>query len=384
MSIVALSKCDTYHQSEVDDALCNCLSLLGGLDQIIKPGQRVLLKVNTVAGIHPDRAATTHPALVAAIIKEVKKAGGIPCVGDSPGVPAGKVETVMETTGLKEVAESLGAEIVNFEKSGSLAFDSPSGQLKEKLQIAKAVLAADVIINLPKLKTHNVLLYTGAIKNMFGSVPGFHKSRYHLYAPKPHQLASVMVDIFQITKPRLSIMDAVVGMDGPGPQSGNPYHLGILAASLDAVALDAVCAYLIGKDPLSIETTRIAHERGIGIGDLNRIEVLGCDLNEAKVDDFDFKQATTALRLASQIPSLLQAMVQPFASRIRIEPIINRPACTKCLVCHKICPTQAISENLKIDYNKCIMCFCCHELCSYKAINLKRNWLAKLLSIGHD
>ncbi|MBU0671801.1 MAG: DUF362 domain-containing protein, partial [Candidatus Margulisbacteria bacterium] len=221
-SKVAIASCPNYEQDTVDQAVAQCLQLIGGLDSIVKPGHRVLLKVNALMDSAPDAVVTTHPAIVAAVIKEVKKLGAKALVGDSPGNTSANIDKTMERTGFAKAAKEAGGEILNFQKSKIADVPSPSNNQRIKtLKIAQAVLDADVIINLPKLKTHGWTLYTGAIKNMFGAVPGFFKTKYHIFAPQPYEFSEMLVDILEVTKPQVNIMDAVIGMEGPGPSAGN-------------------------------------------------------------------------------------------------------------------------------------------------------------------
>jgi len=388
-SQVAIIECPNYDQPSVDDAVQKGLDLLGGLKSIIKPGDKVLLKVNALLDAEPDVAATTHPAVVAAVAKEVKKLGAIALVGDSPGNVSANIDQTMEKTGFAQAAKDAGTEILNFHKSKITDFASPSNnKLIKDLKIAQAVLDCDVIINLPKLKTHGWTLYTGAIKNMFGAVPGFHKSRYHSLAPQPYEFSKMLVDILEITKPKLNITDAVYGMEGEGPSAGHKRFMGALFFSYDAVAMDAVCAKAIGYQPFDIDTTKIAHQRGLGNGNLEQIEIIGTPLS--KVTHHDWQHSSNVYSLTKRIPSWLNWMFRPVTKYLRVDPVINQEKCTKCLICVKSCPVKTIhykNKVVKIDLSKCIMCYCCHELCPYKAIKLKRSWLAKRIGIlgpGND
>jgi ferredoxin len=247
------------------------------------------------------------------------------------------------------------------------------------------VLDADVVINIAKLKTHNLTLYTGAIKNMFGAVPSFDKSKYHFKAHRPHHFAESIVDIYEITKPQLNIMDAVYGMEGKGPANGEKRYMGAILSSFDGVALDAVCASAIGYKPFQIDTTSVAHKRGLGKGKLEEIEITGTPL--AEITKKDWKLAGNGYYITKHIPDFIFSLLKPITNQLRIDPEIIQEKCTKCLVCVKVCPTQTINysnNKVKIDLKNCIMCYCCHELCRYNAIKLKRRWLVKLAGIGTD
>src|SRR3989344_3630853 len=197
---VSIKKCLEYNQSEVDQAIRQALISLGGISQFVKPGQKVLIKPNALMGSSPEAAVTTHPSVISAVVREVVRAGGMALVGDSPGNAHANVQKAMETAGIKKAAEEAGGRLVYFQQTGVEQIKSPSGNRKIKMiPIAKAVLEADVVINVAKLKTHGLTLYTGAVKNMFGAVPGFHKSYFHINCPNPADFAESIVDVYEIT-----------------------------------------------------------------------------------------------------------------------------------------------------------------------------------------
>jgi uncharacterized protein (DUF362 family)/Pyruvate/2-oxoacid:ferredoxin oxidoreductase delta subunit len=383
MSKVAIINCLDYNQKNVDEALRQGLELIGGLGSIVKPGNKVLLKVNALMEIEPEKAATTHPSIVHALIKEIKKLGAFAYIGDSPGDPSANIQRTMKKTGMLCAAQKAGGEILNFQKSKIVDINSPSLNKRiKKLKICQAVLDADVIINLPKLKTHGWTLFTGAIKNLYGVVPGFFKSRYHLIAPQPYEFSETLVDILEIVKPRLNIMDAVIGMEGPGPSAGYPRKMGALLFSTDAVALDAVCAEAIGYNALDIDTTKIAHQRKLGNGSLKDLEILGARLKEIKKPDW--QHSASRFNLTRLLPSWLNWLLFPVIKHLRVDPVIDDQLCQKCLICVRSCPAKTIfhrHNKVSIDLKNCFMCYCCHELCPYHAIKLKRSWLAKKMGI---
>jgi uncharacterized protein (DUF362 family)/NAD-dependent dihydropyrimidine dehydrogenase PreA subunit len=373
-SKVAIVECPNYDQNNIDTAIQQGLQLLGGLGRFIKPGQKVLLKVNALMDSEPDAAATTHPALVSAIVREVLKLEAKAYVGDSPGNAAANVSKTMEKTGFTKAATEAGGEILNFQHHKIVDMPSPSNN--------RRVLDADVIINLPKLKTHNWTLYTGAIKNLFGVVPGFYKSKYHIIAPQPYEFSESLVDIFEIARPQLNIMDGVIGMEGAGPTAGPKRLMGALFFSADAVAMDAVCSEAINYRPFDIDTTMIAHQRGLGTGDLGEIEIIGTPLE--KIKKADWKHSASTYGITRRIPSWLNWLFSPITRYLRIDPEIIQEKCTKCLICVENCPAKTIhykNNIVKIDLKNCIMCYCCSELCPDQAIRHKRSWLARFLNI---
>ncbi len=383
-SSVSLVKCDSYDPREVESAVHQSIIFLGGIYRFVKPGQKVLIKPNVLSASPPEAAVTTHPAVVSAVVKEVVGAGGTALVGDSPSNAHANVANTMEKTGIRKAAEEAGGKLVYFQQSGVAEVKSPSNNRRMKFyNISRIALEADIVINLPKLKTHNLTLYTGAIKNMFGIVPGFHKAQFHINAIRPKDLASLLVDVFEIARPALNIVDGIVGMEGNGPAGGEPRKLGVILASADGVAVDAVSSHLIGFDPLKIDTTAAAFRRKLGEARLEQIQILGEQLESVKQKEW--KHSVNKNFLSGLVPDPLFNWLKPLANQLRINPEINQDRCTKCLVCVKNCPARTINYErsvVKINLKNCINCFCCHEMCEFKAIELKPSWLARLLRIS--
>jgi uncharacterized protein (DUF362 family) len=368
MSKVAVIRCPGYSEANVKDAISRIFALLE-LSKIIKPGQKVLLKPNLLTSLPPDKGVTTHPEIVKAVTEEVKDLGAFPFIGDSPGGTGLQYEKVLKETGMKDI----GIPTVNLEEKGMRKFKNPGGKV-DPIYISNVALSFDLIINIPKIKTHELTLITCGIKNMFGCVPGLNKVNYHLDAPSPEEFSEALVDLFEKIPPAVTIADGIIAMEGQGPMSGKSRNLGILIASTDTVALDAVCSKIIGFEPLDIHTTKIAYQRGLGEADLEKIEICGDKPPEFK----DFKHPFGLNSILNKMPSTLGSLIRPVVSLIRLRPRINKKKCTKCLVCVNSCPVKAIDvKTFKINKNQCIMCFCCRELCKYGAVDLKENILWK-------
>lgn len=360
MSLVSISKCNSYNKNEVKAAVDACLNNLGGISSLIKPGDHVLIKPNILLAKTPEEAITTHPSLIEAIITAVKKIGAIPMVGDSPGGLVGNVDTHWEVTGIEEVCNRLNVEILNFEAAG--VYEKKING--NKYHIAKPVIDADFIINVPKVKTHSLTMLTCAVKNMYGAIPGLTKAYYHKEAPDPYDFARLAVDIFKLTKPGLNIVDGVVGMEGSGASSGNPRKLGMILVSTDAVAIDSLICHILGKDPLNVPTNKNAYNRDLGEADINKITVLGDKLE--KINDF---QWPPKLSSSSDIKSRIDKI--PL-----LRPAINPEICTKCSNCINSCPVDALKMGDRMpefNYAGCITCMCCAEMCPEKAIKLEKD-----------
>jgi uncharacterized protein (DUF362 family)/Pyruvate/2-oxoacid:ferredoxin oxidoreductase delta subunit len=367
---VSIVKCDDYTYESVKVAVRASFQHLGGLERFVKRDQKVLIKPNLLSAKDPSRAITTHPSVVRAVVEEVQKLGAIPLLGDSPGGVDRGITRVWENTKLSEVAGQTGAKLVAFESEGVYPKTTPEGKT---YYIAKPVIDADVIISLAKLKTHTLTLMTCAVKNMFGSIPGFRKGEYHKEAPKPKDFARVIVDIFSLTKPHLTLVDAIVCMDGDGPSSGNPRYAGLILASTDAVALDMVAAKIMGFKDGEIDTTLIAQEKGLGSKSFDQIEIRGESLNTLPLPKF----VLPSNRFMRLIPDFLVKLVTPF---VWVRPNILDGNCINCNICVDNCPTKSIHQGEKrpyFDYTNCINCMCCHELCPHKAVYLEKSRLAK-------
>jgi uncharacterized protein (DUF362 family)/Pyruvate/2-oxoacid:ferredoxin oxidoreductase delta subunit len=338
------------------------------MEAFVRPGDRVLIKPNLLSARRPEEAITTHPVILEAVIILVKEAGGIPVVGDSPGGKISDLKTYWETTGTADVCRRQKAELVSFEKSG--VYEKTAGN--RKYYLARPVLDADVIINLPKIKTHSLTVLTCAVKNMFGAVPGIRKSMHHRQAPKPKDFASLVADIYSLAKPHLHIVDAVVGMDGAGPSAGDPKQLGFIMAGVDGVAVDAAAAYLLGMEPFKVPTTAIAHRIGLGEGDIKNIDLVG----QVPPVRNDFRWPS--LWMYSLIPSWL---ARAGAKLFWIRPVIDPQKCINCGACVESCPVSALSpaENVPtFNYRLCINCLCCQEICPRHAVSQKKSLLAGL------
>lgn len=382
MSEVSIVGCHSYEQGEVEGAVRESLRLIGGIDEIIKPQERVLLKVNMINSDFPEKATTTHPAVLRAVIRVVKEKGGEAVVGDAPGVAYRYIERAWQNTGLRKAAEEEGAEVINFREVKQI--DNSTNKKIPVLHIAKEVLDADVVISLPKLKTHSFTLFTGAIKNLYGTIPGFRKKELHALAPRPQDFAKLIIDLFSVVKPSLAIMDGVVGMEGDGPISGSPRKVGLVLASKDLVSLDAVASNIIGYHPFDIEITKVAAERGLGVGELERIEIKGIPLDEAKIEDFEL--VSNLNTLLKRLPSSIFSIFSRAAFLLlKVVPGVDEDNCMRCGDCAEACPVKAIkmgNHNYPvINEKRCIRCFCCIEVCPYDSMKIKRNWLARKLKV---
>ncbi len=370
MSKVSIVRCPDY--SDTKRAIAEALDLLGGLENVIHSGDRVLLKPNILAASPPESAATTHPSIVASMCEFVLQAGGKPVVGDGAGISRpGTTSKALKTSGIEESARKAGAQVVNFETAGFTLVDIPDPLQFRKLYIANPVLEADVVISLPKLKTHELTYYTGAVKNFFGALPLKCRKEMHLLG-KRDLFGEAVADVYSAIRPAFAVMDGVMGMEGNGPSHGKPVNSGVILASPDCVSLDIVAAELIGFDPLRIPTTAGAIKKGFG----NQCPVVvGTPLKEVKMK---FKQSSGGVSTA---PTFLTRSLGKYYN---IYPRINRKKCTRCGACYLNCSPHAVERledgSFRINREKCILCYCCRELCPNNAVEIKKSLLATLLT----
>ena len=381
MTTIAISRCDDYGLEKVSAATKRCLSLMGNIETIVRPGMKVLLKLNLLsASLGPERAVNTHPAVIRALVDIFMEDYGCEVyIGDSCGsLRTGSTDKAFRVTQIDKIAEDTGAIIVNFDKDEVLDITNNNAAILKEFKIAKTVKSVDVVVSVPKLKTHGLTRYTGAIKNMFGSIPANGKKNVHLLAPKNRSMAQALVDVFEMVQPHITIMDAVIGMEGNGPNAGDPRKVGLIIAGFDGVALDAVASTIIGFDPMKVPIIRYAHERKLGTAIMNNINIVGEDICKVTVSDFK-KPSSSAQDFASNyIPNFLLAKM--FDNSCSSVSSVYEPNCTRCYECIRNCPAKAMSApdgRVIVDEDKCIGCFCCDEVCNYKAIVMKRTFLGR-------
>lgn len=356
--VVASVKCGDYSQGKIDSAVETALSLIDYNPKI--KGKTVLLKVNCLMAARPERHITTHPSIVSALCRYFFENGAKKVqIGESSGVGTqGRTERALRECGMEKVAKECGAELVDFDKCKIVTIEKPY----MKLGIAEPALKADLLVSVPKLKTHTFTKYTGAVKNAFGCLPGDAKANVHRVAGGEPRFSEMLVDVYSILKPKLAVMDAIWGMEGNGPTNGPLRKIGAVLASENPVELDFAAASMVGFDPLEINTNRIAFERGLVSS--KGAKIVGDVLN---VPGFR-KPDTTRLAAVNFLQGL-------FYNATRLEPYSNAK-CIGCATCANGCPVGAIemvAGRPKFDRKKCIYCYCCHELCPHSAMGLRRS-----------
>jgi len=360
---VALAPCGSYSPAEIESALRNLLANIGGIERFVKPGQSVLLKPNLLSDKEPERAITTHPEVVRALSRIVKQAGGKPFVADSPANVV-KIEKVWERTGFGAMCAEEGIPLVNLEVAGWENVTLANGF---SVAVARPVLDADVIISVPKVKTHMLTIFTGAVKNIYGTVPGFHKTTLHKMFPTIPEFCRLLAGLYGKVRPHLSVADAVIGMEGEGPSAGSPIKLGFLAASADSAALDTIVCRILGINTRDVQYLGEVAKLNRGETDPGKIEVVGAEIAQLKPASF----RTPSTLVGRLIPGRLVKLLQPY---IWIRPSFM-DTCVSCGRCVKACPAAALSmekgKKPRLDPPKCVGCCCCHEICPQNAIEMR-------------
>jgi len=325
-------------------------------------GRKVLIKPNVLRASRAEEGIVTHPALLRAVVEKVEAMGPASLiVGDNPGLfNYGDNENCFEKTGLMEAAKEYYRNIGN--DAQKVPFNT---DYLPWVSVSRAVLDADVIISLPKFKTHGLTIVTGAIKNSYGILPGAQKARLHKAAGNPERFHEAVVEVFRLRVPDLFIVDAVVGMEGNGPASSDLREIGLIMASNNAVAVDAVMATMMGLEPERLRFLQKAEELGLGSYDVSKMEIIG----ELKMLP-DFKLPPAGGEAISQNRAIQEMM----HSRTLLRPQADPDLCTACGTCIDQCPVSALSmegDLPRVDADTCITCFCCQEICPERAITLK-------------
>jgi len=325
-------------------------------------GRKVLINPNVLRASEAKEGIVTHPAVLRAVVEKVEEMGPANLiVGDNPGLfNYGDNENSFEKTGLMKAAKGYYQNIGNDSQKVPFNADYMSW-----VSVSRAVLDADVVISLPKFKTHGLTIVTGAIKNCYGFLPGAQKARLHKAAGNPKRFHEVVVEVFRIRPPDLFIVDAVVGMEGNGPASPDLREIGLIMASDNAMAMDTVMATMMGVEPGRLRFLQKAAELGLGSHDLDQVEIIG----QLKILP-DFKLPPSGGEAISQNKAIQEIL----RSRTLLRPQADPDLCTACGTCIDQCPVSALSmdEDLpRVDADTCITCFCCQEICPEKAMVLR-------------
>lgn len=373
---VALVKCVDYSEEHIKKAFDELLPIIGGLDWVTK-GMKIAIKANLVTFMKPEGAATTHPTLLIELIKRLVERGAEVVVGDSPGGPYNSIylNKVYSVTGMNEL-KKYGAKLnQNFEQEVAMF---PEAVAAKEFPYTAYLKEADAVINFCKLKSHGMMGMTAATKNLFGIIPGTIKPEFHYRYPSYENFANMLIDLNEFIKPKLCIVDAVVGMEGNGPTAGVPKQIGALLASRNPYKLDYVCSKIIGLTKENVPTLEEAYKRNLIP---EKVEDITCnaDVEDFIINDFDTRKVHKRLSFDDS-SKLFGRLAKKF---LRSVPKLNYKECIGCGKCAEVCPAKAITiedKKAKIDRKKCITCFCCQEFCPKGAMKVKRPIVAKILT----
>lgn len=368
-----------YDQQMVDTAVERLFCQLPAAQALA--GKRVLLKPNLLAKHTPERAVTTHPALVRAVIRAVRRRGAASItVADSPGgvYNPGILRSIYKVSGLTDVCREEGAALYTDCKSREVP---AKGQVVKQFTLLEPVLDCDVIINLPKLKTHMMTGLSAATKNLFGCIPGLQKAEWHMRFPDKERFGGMLVDLLCTVKPGFAILDGILAQEGDGPAGGTPRMVGIVAAAEDHLQMDLALCRMLGIRPKDVPYLNAAIGRGLcpeqfdpacagGEGELCR-----------PIPGYRLPSSWGSVDFADKAPRAVRWAVPAVERLLAPRPVINKSRCIGCGKCAEICPqhTITVQGTAHIHAARCIRCFCCHEMCPVKAIDTRRSFLLKKL-----
>ena len=372
---VWLAQCPDYGQS-LEEKIEKAFDALRVWDKI-RPGMKVVLKPNLVMSSKPEQAIITHPAFTAAVGKCVQKAGGRVIIAESPGGPytPAAMKAMFRATGYRDMAEACGFTLYTDCKSREVTL--PQAKRCRELSVVEPFLDRDYLIDLPKLKTHSMVGFSGAVKNLFGTVPGLQKPELHCRFPEREPFSEMLCDLCHFLGPDLSLMDGIWAMEGNGPTGGQRRDLHVIAGSESPWALDVAAASLVGLEPEKITMLREGHERGYGPLDLSELELVGDPMETLLAPDF-LKAEASSTDFIDRLPKFLRPAAKKLATPY---PRIDKKRCVGCGKCAESCPQHTISlrdGKAVIRYQNCIRCFCCHEMCPKHVVQIKRLGLLRL------
>ena len=381
---VYAASCPDYGQAEA--CIRTLVEQMGGMGRFVRPGERIVLKANLLRAAPPESAICTHPAVVEAVARLVKEAGGTPVICDSAAGGQNKQSvprSLSEKTGRAAAPGAAGAELSM--DSSTRTVSLPEGKVLRQAEIITPVAEADGVIDLCKMKTHVLMSMTGAVKNLFGVIPGLSKVGYHATHPDHATFADVLLDLTGYVKPRLSLMDGILAMEGDGPgSSGTPRQAGLLLAAANPLALDTAAGAIMNLPRKDNPVLLAAERRGLTPCRMEDVELIGGTVEELRMADYKFP-ASTKSNLMDFLGPLARPAERLCKKALSQTPRIDGAKCVGCGICAKSCPGQAIAmtapgKKARISQKACIHCYCCHELCPQKAVELHQSWLGRLLT----
>ena len=368
-----------YDQQTVDAAVERLFCQLPAAQAL--GDKRVLLKPNLLAKHTPERAVTTHPAMVRAVIRAVRRRGAASItVADSPGgvYNPGILRSIYKVSGLTDVCREEGAALYTDCKSREVP---AKGQVVKQFTLLEPVLDCDVIINLPKLKTHMMTGLSAATKNLFGCIPGLQKAEWHMRFPDKERFGGMLVDLLCTVKPGFAILDGILAQEGDGPAGGTPRMVGLVAAAEDHLQMDLALCRMLGIRPKDVPYLNAAISRGLCPEQFDPACAKGEGELCRPIPGYRLPSSWGSVDFADKAPRAVRWAVPAVERLLAPRPVINKSRCIGCGKCAEICPQHTITVQGKahIHAARCIRCFCCHEMCPVKAIDTRRSFLLKKL-----
>lgn len=363
--IVAFAKCDNYDMSVIA-AVNEAVAAIGGWAHFVKRGMKVFVKPNLLADTAPEAAVTTHPEFLRAVLRCLKTCGAKIHIGDSPAAVT-DLKAVWQKTGVLAVCEEEQVPLVNLEAAGMTVLERGGF----RFGIAKPILEADLIVNLPKVKSHSLTLLTAAVKNFYGTVPGFQKTQLHKEYPQRQMFGRLIRAVAQCMPQSLNLADGIIGMERDGPSNGRPVRLGFVVASSDPFALDMALCKVLCIRPEKVPFLVDLHNKP----PYNEIDWRG------------YRPYIPSFRLPRNghfyLNILPAGVIKNLAKGLWIRPAFNEN-CIACGRCVKACPLKALSMpangHLLLNGSLCVGCCCCHEVCPAGAIKMAPSSALKFLN----
>lgn len=374
MNNIYFKKTPSYDEKTVYGSLREIL-LFYGFENRVTDSTTILLKPNMLSRSVPDKAVTTHPVILDCLITVLKEFGAKSeniTIADSSGGPSNSAILAgnYKTCGFTRVAEKHGVNLYTKPESVNIKCD---GVIVKEFEVIKPAVNSDIIINLPKFKTHVMTGMSASVKNMFGIIPGLKKAEFHMRFPEKEKFADMMTDLSCAVKPTISIVDGVVAMEGDGPGGGNPKFLGLLIAGENSHLIDFCIARMMGFEPESLPIMNRAIKRGLI--DEESISVCGDTRLFAPIENWQ-KPRSYRVDFGDNVPRAIRWATPAVEKFLAPKPKVAKNKCIGCGQCRDICPQHTITIKDKkavINHSDCIKCFCCHEMCPVKAIDVKRS-----------
>jgi len=347
---VFIDRCTDY--DAVKDVIEEAFTSLGGLDTFVKDGEKILVKPNLLQASEPGKNVITHPNFVKAVIQVLEKKNIDIIVGDSPGgrMSKGKLEKIYEKSEYLKLEKETRAKLNYNTNSKKISFD---GRIKKSFELLELSQEVDGIINLPKLKTHSLTVFTGAVKNSYGLIHGLNKAAYHGQFKKLNDFGKLLLDISDAVSPRLSLMDGIWAMENDGPAGGDPVKVECVIASKDPVLCDHAACKVVSIPDKKVPTL---YEADYDEEDIEYVKRLPNSFEK----EFEYPSGGST---PWWVPDYFSDI---FSNFYLDRPTLKKDRCNQCWECKEICPADAIREKSygpKISWLKCIRCYCCTEVC---------------------